>query len=737
MSNKSTPTHGHSADPQAAHGGHAHSHAADDHGHDDHTHSRATPATPTAADGCEPCGTVDLRFGKGKAATAAHSDHAGHDHAKTHDHSHGDDDHGHDHGVLPGWGRIGAALVLAVAAEICHWLSGDAAAPNYALLHYGGMGLALVAIGLSGLGVYKAGLKSVLQLKLGIHALMAVAVTGAFIIGQWPEAAMVMALYAAAERIEDMAMDKARSAIRDLLNLAPPEADVVQANGSTQRVLASDVPLGAVLRIAPGARVPLDGTVTQGNSAVDQAPITGESALADKSPGDPLYAGSVNQHAELQMRVDAAPEHSLISRIVRAVEQAQAAKAPTQRFVDRFATVYTPIILLLAIALAVMAPFAMGWTWSQSVYQALALLVIACPCALVISTPVTVVSALTVAAKNGVLIKGGSALESARSLRAIALDKTGTLTTGQPSLVDWHGVTADGTRIDGTEAVAHTAWHLASRSDHPVSRAIAAGLQATQTADGDISDVQALPGRGTEAVVHGEHWMLGNLRLLREQGVATDTLAATMATHEAQGRTVTALANRQQAAALFAVADPLRAQAAQAVQQLNALDVQTVVLSGDNATTVQTIAAQAGIQQAQGNLLPEDKLRILGELQASMGPTAMVGDGINDAPALAKADVAFAMGGTHATDMAMETADVVLMNDDLRRIPQTIALSRYAHGVLWQNIALALGVKVVFFGLALSGNASMWMAVVADMGVSLLVVANGLRLRLWRGFHQQ
>ncbi len=725
--------------PSSAHSLHNHS----NHPHDkNHVHTHAQPpasgscaSTSTASPNCD-CGTFDLSFGLRKSVNKAKADsHAGHqhDHADGHAHDEGDDDHGHDHSALPGWGRIGAALVAAVVAEVAHWASGQPGSANYALLHYGGMALALMAIGLSGLGVYKAGLQGLLQLKLGIHALMAVAVTGAFIIGQWPEAAMVMALYAAAERIEDMAMDKARAAIRDLLNLAPPEADVLQPDGSTQRVLAANVPLGAVLRIAPGARVPLDGTVTAGHSAVDQAPITGESALADKSAGDALYAGSVNQHAELQMRVDAAPEQSLLSRIVRAVEQAQASKAPTQRFVDRFAAIYTPIVLLLAIALAVIAPFAMGWSWSQSIYQALAMLVIACPCALVISTPVTVVSALTVAAKNGVLIKGGSALESARQLRAIALDKTGTLTTGQPTL---QNVQTWGSLPAGKEA--DIAWQLASRSDHPVSRAIAQGLESTRSHEVALrtENVQALPGRGTAAVVDGTRYVLGNLRLMHEMNVANANLTEALARHEEQGQTVTMLADEKTVHAIFAVADQLRPMAADAVRQLQAVQVQPVVLSGDNTTTVATIAQQAGISNAQGNLLPEDKLRILGDMQNTTGPTAMVGDGINDAPALAKADLAFAMGGAHATDMAMETADVVLMNDDLRRIPQTIALSRHAHSVLWQNIGLALGVKVLFFGLALSGNASMWMAVVADMGVSLLVVANGLRLRLWRGFRQ-
>ena len=712
-----------------SHSDHDHDHAGHGHKHDhDHNHAPAAPAAPSCATGCD-CGTIDLSFGKRKAATAQAHDHGDHE---GHDHAHGDeDDHGHDHGALPGWGRIGAALVAAVVAEVCHWASGQPGAANYNLLHYGGMALAVLAIALSGLGVYKAGIQGLLQLKLGIHALMAVAVTGAFIIGQWPEAAMVMALYAAAERIEDMAMDKARAAIRDLLNLAPQEADVLQPDGSTLRMAAADVALGAVIRIAPGARIPLDGIVTLGQSAVDQAPITGESALADKAVGDPLYAGSVNQNAELQMRVNAEPGQSLISRIVRAVEQAQASKAPTQRFVDRFAVIYTPIILLLAIALAVIAPFAIGWSWSQSTYQALALLVIACPCALVISTPVTVVSALTVAAKNGVLIKGGSALEGARSLRAIALDKTGTLTSGAPSLVNvqvWGSLPAgDEDRI---------AWQLASRSDHPVSRAIAQGLESSFSQQGDyqVEAVQALPGRGTAATVNGTRYVLGNLRLMREMGIATDDLEQALVRHEEQGRTVTLLADERAVHAIYAVADQLRPMAKDAIAQLEAHQVKTAVLSGDNSLTVAAIAKELAISHAQGNLLPEDKLRIMDEMQNSIGPTAMVGDGINDAPALAKADLAFAMGGTHATGMAMETADVVLMNDDLRRIPQTIALSGYAHGVLWQNIGLALGVKVLFFALALSGHASMWMAVVADMGVSLLVVANGLRLRLWRGF---
>ena len=686
-------------DNPASHRGHDHDHAPG------HSHAPSTAASASApASACAPCN------------------------GPSHDHAQDDDHAGHDHGVLPGWPRIAAALAVALAAELCHWLD----TPGFKML---GMALAVLAIGLAGLGVYKAGIQSLSRLQLGIHALMAVAVTGAFLIGQWPEAAMVMALYAAAERIEDQAMDRARNAIRSLLDLAPEMADVLQTDGQVKRVAVADVAMGASVRIAPGARVPLDGTVIQGQSAVDQAPITGESALADKASGDPLYAGSVNQHGELVMRVTAAPGGSVLARIVEAVERAQATRAPTQRFVDRFAQVYTPIIFGLALALALLAPWVADWTWHKAVYQALALLVIACPCALVISTPVTVVSALTAAARRGILIKGGSALESARTLRAVALDKTGTLTTGKPSLIDWQA--APTANAAETAQAATVAWQLASRSDHPVSRAIATGLLGVlrdqASTPNAVQAVQALPGRGVEGLVDGQRHVLGNLRLMREMNVADDTLLQTLAAQEQLGRTVTLLANAHAVLAWFAVSDPLRPTSRDAVAQLRAVGVTPVVLSGDNAATVRAIAAEVGIADARGGLLPEDKLSVLAELQAKFGPTGMTGDGINDAPALAAANLGFAMGGVHSTAMAMETAQVVLMNDDLRRIPDTIRLSRMAHRVLWQNIGLALGLKAVFFVLALMGLATMWMAVVADMGVSLLVVANGLRLRRWRG----
>ena len=620
--------------------------------------------------------------------------------------------------------RIGLALLLGAGAELAHglgwqWLGWELP----------GMALALAAIALAGLGVYRAGVKDLLRLRLGINALMAVAVTGAVLIGQWPEAAMVMALYVAAERLEHGAMDRARNAIRDLLDLAPATAMVQQADGSFSLKPAAQIALGAIVRIAPGARVPLDGRVLQGQSAVNQAPITGESQLAEKDVGDPLYAGSVNQHGELLMQVTAAPSDSLLARIVHAVEQAQASRAPTQRFVDRFAAVYTPLVFVAALLLALLAPLLLDWGWQQALYQALALLVIACPCALVISTPVTVVSALTAGARRGLLLKGGAALEAARQLRVIALDKTGTLTSGQPSLVHWQALGA----LDASSCAA-VAWQLASRSEHPVSRAITQGLAnagSPTTAALVLEGVQALPGRGVQADVAGQRWWLGNQRLMREQLPAAPDLSALLAEHEQQGRSITLLANTQGVQALFAVADPVRAQAAPALAQLRQRGLHVVMLSGDNAATVAAVAQQLGVADARGALLPEDKLRALAQLQQRYGATAMTGDGINDAPALAQADMGIAMGGAHSSALAMDSAALVLMQDDLRGIAQTIDLSERAHRVLWQNISLALGVKAGFVLLALLGLATMWLAVLADVGVTLLVILNGLRLRRW------
>lgn len=624
------------------------------------------------------------------------------------------DVHDHEHEVGGGIWRLALALAMAVAAEALSYF-----APETQLWKFAGMAVAAVAIWLAGLDVYKKGVAALMRGKLNINALMSVAVTGAFFIGQWPEAAMVMALYGIAELIEARAVDRARNAIKGLLDLAPDQALVQQTGGQWVATPVQAVAVGATVRVGPGQRVPLDGVVTRGNGAVNQAPVTGESIPVDKTVGDPVYAGTINETGELEFRVTAGATNTTLARIIAAVEKAQGTRAPTQRFVDRFAAIYTPAVFLIALAVAIGAPFLMGLTWLEALYKALVLLVIACPCALVISTPVTVVSGLAAAARRGILIKGGTYLESARLLKAVAFDKTGTVTEGKPKLVDWMPW--------GTGNPAQTqllAVSLAARSDHPVSGAIAAALPGDRL---QVQDFTALPGRGVEGTVEQQRLFLGNHRAVHERGLCGPEVEAVLQAHEHQGRTVTLLANATRVLAIFAVADTIRPTSEQAIRDLKALGVTPVMLTGDNNATARAIAAQAGITDARGELLPEAKLEVIKQMQQRYGATGMAGDGINDAPALAQADLGFAMGGA-GTDTAMESADIVIMNDDLRRVAEVVALSKSTHSVLWQNIVLALGIKAVFLVLAVFASATMWMAVFADMGASLLVVANGLRL---------
>ncbi|HCY14594.1 MAG TPA: heavy metal translocating P-type ATPase [Curvibacter sp.] len=617
--------------------------------------------------------------------------------------------------MAEGLGRLGASLLLAIAAELL-----DFFAPETAFYKGAGMALAAAAIWLAGFSTYRKGFTALRQGRLNISALMTVAVTGAFLIGQWPEAAMVMALYAIAELIEARAVDRARNAIKSLLDLTPDTAEVKQPDGEWKEVAAADVALNAIVRVKPGARIPLDGMITSGNSAVNQAPVTGESMPIDKAVSDLVFAGTINGTGALEMRVTAAASNTTLARIIQAVEQAQGSRAPTQQFVDRFAAIYTPAVFALAVAVALLTPWLMGIGWMEALYKALVLLVIACPCALVIATPVTVVSGLAAAARRGILIKGGVYLEGAHKIKVIALDKTGTITEGKPKLV---ATEVQPSPIPQAE-VLRWAGALAGHSDHPVSKAIAQGLDRSI---GQLEQFTALPGRGIQALSDGQTLILGNHRLIEERGLCSPAIEARLAEHEAQGRTVTLLAMDSQVLAIFAVADTIKESSREALAELHALGVRSVMLTGDNPATAQTIARQAGIDDARGNLLPEDKLTAIEDMQGRYGTTAMTGDGINDAPALARSDIGIAMGAA-GTDTAMEAADVVIMNDDLRRIPELIRLSRRTRAVLWQNIVLALGIKSVFLVLSIIGGATMWMAVFADMGASLIVVFNGLRL---------
>ena len=612
------------------------------------------------------------------------------------------------------WWPLALSGVAALAAEIVHFTG---AGPQWLVA-----GLALVAILLCGLSTYKKGWIALKNRNLNINALMSIAVTGAVLIGQWPEAAMVMVLFTLAELIEARSLDRARNAIRGLMDLAPPRATVKQADGSWLELDVQSVNLGDVVRVRPGERIGLDGEVIGGNSTINQAPITGESLPVEKRVGDQVFAGTINEAGSLEFRVTAAARDTTLARIIHAVEEAQGSQAPTQRFVDRFARIYTPVVFVFALLVAVLLPLLLGGVWFDWIYRALVLLVVACPCALVISTPVTIVSGLAAAARKGILIKGGVYLENGRHLQTLALDKTGTLTHGKP-------VQTDSLSLFGTDELTHAGWaaSLAARSDHPVSRALARHAEEQGQMLFEVDGFAALPGRGSQGQIAGRLLYLGNHRLVEELGLCSAPLEERLEVLERQGKTVVVLCDEQRALMLFAVADTVRQNSREALAELHELGIRTCMLTGDNAHTAAVIARQVGVDEAQGNLLPADKLAWVEACQAQGKVVGMVGDGINDAPALAKAQIGFAMGAA-GTDTAIETADVALMDDDLRKIPAFVRLSRQTAGILKQNIVLALGIKALFLGMTLAGEATMWMAVFADMGVSLLVVFNGLRL---------
>jgi len=612
--------------------------------------------------------------------------------------------------------KLAIGLIAALGAEVIAWTTGEENSPLVILL-------ALAAIVLTGPEVYRKGWAAVRHRNLNINALMSIAVTGAVLIGQWPEAAMVMVLFALAELIEAHALDRARNAVQSLMALTPDRVTVRGSDGLWAERDAATVSVGALARVAPGERIAMDGDVTIGESTVNQAPITGESMPVSKAPGDKVFAGTINESGSFEYRVSTLHNNSTLARIIRTVQEAQGKRAPTQRFVDRFAAIYTPVVFVVAILVAVLPPVFAGGEWMDWIYKALVLLVIACPCALVISTPVTVVSGLARAARAGILVKGGVYLEQGAKLRCIALDKTGTITQGRPALTDI-------IPMDATDQRAlHLAASLAVRSDHPVSTAITRHWQQVGLgkALAPVERFTALGGRGTQGQIGGVVYHLGNRRLLDELAIANESVLSLIARLESEGKTAVALCEGGNILAVIAVSDTIRTTSIEAVERLHALGIRTVMLSGDNVVATTSIARQVGIDDAKGGLLPDEKLQAIDRELARKGAVGMVGDGINDAPALARATIGFAMGAA-GTDAAIETADVALLEDDLRKLPEFIVLSRATVAVLRQNIGAALLIKVVFLVMAIGGWATLWMAVFADVGASLLVIFNGMRL---------
>lgn len=615
------------------------------------------------------------------------------------------------------WGLIGLAGLLAFLSEVAAYLSSTEQS-IWVLLP------ALGAMALSGLPTFKKGWLALRKKTMSINSLMMIAIIGAILIGEWPEAAMVTVLFALAERIERYSLDKARLAIRSLMQLAPDEATVKTEDGTWHRLLVNEVKPGAIILIKPGERIPLDGIVISGQSSVNQAPITGESMPVSKQKDDEVFAGTLNERGAFEARVSKGVKDTLLAKIGKAIEQAQAERAPTQRFVDEFAKYYTPLMVFIAVAVAIIPSLVFGYPFYDWLYKALTLLVIACPCALVISTPVTVVSGLAAAAKHGLLIKGGTYLETGYKLKMIALDKTGTLTQGKPVVTDF--IVYD-TRHK-KEDLLQLAASLDSHSEHPVAHALVEYWRQelpTSTLLA-VSRFEAIPGRGVEGIVHDEIYYVGNHRLAEDNRVCNPDIEELLERLEKEGKTTVILSNTKAVLAIFAVADTLRPTSQSAIQALHARGIKTAMLTGDNALTASAIAALAGIDEVNANVLPTEKLNAITSLLTRYKTVGMVGDGINDAPALAKASISFAMG--KGTDTALETADVALMNDDLAILPLYIDLSKKTAHVLHQNISFAIAVKVVFFLLALTGFATLWMAVFADMGASLIVVANGLRL---------
>jgi Zn2+/Cd2+-exporting ATPase len=579
---------------------------------------------------------------------------------------------------------------------------------------------------LGGYRLFQTGLKNLLRLEFDMKTLMTIAVIGAAIIGEWGEGATVVILFAISEVLESYSMDKARQSIRSLMDIAPKEAMI--RRGLQEMVIdVEDIQINDVLLVKPGQKLAMDGIIVKGMSSINQAAITGESVPVAKGVNDEVYAGTLNEEGFLEVKVTKHVEDTTIAKIIHLVEEAQAERAPSQAFVDRFAKYYTPIIMLFALGVAVVPPLLFGLVWNEWVYQGLAVLVVGCPCALVISTPVAIVTAIGNAAKRGVLIKGGIHLEEMGAIKAIAFDKTGTLTKGIPVVTDYE--TAPNIPDNETFTIISA---LEKVSQHPLASAILKRADQWQLNYDhlELEDFTSVTGKGIFGKISGTDYYVGSPTFIHEQlkgGLAT-VYREKITRLEEQGKTVMAVCSSEDFLAIVAVADEIREETKDVVQQLHSLGLQkTIMLTGDNEGTAKAIGQKAGVNEVKANLLPQEKLSYIKELRATYQRVAMVGDGVNDAPALAASSVGIAMGGA-GTDTALETADIALMADDLRKLPFTVKLSRKALNIIKQNITFSLGIKLLALLLVVPGWLTLWIAIFADMGATLIVTLNSLRL---------
>jgi Cd2+/Zn2+-exporting ATPase len=630
-------------------------------------------------------------------------------------------EHGHDESSLPQGVLVAVSGILLGVGLALGWLK---IGPDW---------LKTVVFAVStlsgGMLVFPAAWNALLGKRLDMNVLMTVAVTGAWIIGEQGEAAAVVFLFSLSELLESWAATRARRAVQALLELSPPTAIVIGADGTERETAVAEVAIGAEIRIRSGSRVPLDGDVISGNSSVDQAPINGESVPVDKAPGDLVFAGTVNQEGSLTVRVTKAAVDSTLARIIQLVGEAEEQKPPTQRWVDRFAAIYTPAVFIAAILVAVIPPLLMGQAWNPWVYRALVLLVIACPCALVIATPVSIVSGLTALARRGVLVKGGIYLEAVAQLRALAVDKTGTITQGKQEVTTITTVST----LTENDILSHAA-SINQHSDHPLALAIVAAATSRNLSIASSTHFQSITGQGAKALIAGQQYFIGNHRMAHDAGLCSPEIEKIIAKIEANGQSLTILSRAArperegEVLGIIAIADTLRPEVTEALMLIHQAGIEKIImLSGDNQRTVSAIAKQAGIDESIGDLMPEQKVDHLKKLVTQYTHVGMIGDGVNDAPALAIASVGFAMGAI-GSDTAIETADIALMKDDLRKVAEAVFVGRRALRIIRFNITFALIIKAIFLTLAFLGITGLWLAILADTGATLIVIGNSLRL---------